>query len=89
MDLTIDQVKGLAALERKMSSGEQPYVYYAGHRVAVMPEVMKVACLDVGQQINSTLFEAIMTLSLKQVQAKIQIQNALNGNSDQEHDMES
>ena len=64
MNLTLDQVRELARLERDMDAGEQPFVILNGMRIAVMPEIMRHFELVTGQTISMTLCMEITQASI-------------------------
>lgn len=60
MGLTLEELRMLANQEREMDSGAQPFVLYAGHRLAVTPEAMQHFGLVSRQTINAAVFEALL-----------------------------
>ena len=67
----IDEIKMIAEVERKMDSGEQPFVMFSGQRVAVPQTTMDVLGLAQGQTINHTIFMAVLQANLADCQAAI------------------
>ena len=69
MTLTIEEIRMLADLERRMDSGEQPYVIIEGHRAAVTPLVMDEFGLESGQTVSKPIFLAMLEANLANLRA--------------------
>ena len=74
--LSLEEVRLLAELERKMDSGEIPYVVLQNERIAVIPSIMKHLELKSGQTISMTIYLEIMKCSLSEATRKLDEQNA-------------
>ena len=70
-NLTIEEYRMLADMERRMDSGEQPYVIAYDERMAVEPLLMEEFGLVTGQTISSTMAIAVMEARLASLQASI------------------
>jgi len=64
MNLTLEQIRGLAELERKMDSGEQPYVKTDHGRLAVDASIMSHFGLQSGQTVSAYLVSEILRANL-------------------------
>lgn len=69
MELTLEQIRALARLERKMDSGEQPYVVAEGGRMSVGAEEMEALGLKNGQTISNAIAIAICKETIKNLEA--------------------
>ena len=70
------EIKMLAQVERDMDSGKQPFVIYAGDRLAVMQETMDEIELVTGQTISKNIFVNLMQMQLAQLRTELAIQKA-------------
>ena len=73
MNLTTEQIGHLAQLERRMDSGEQPFVLLNEERIAVHVDVMTELGLDQGQTISQPIFVAILQAQLAHCQAQLEM----------------
>ncbi len=71
MKLTIADIKMLAELERKMDSGEQPFVLWENQRWAFRPEILEECGVVAGQTISSVIYRALLEASILYGQRKI------------------
>lgn len=71
MNLTDEQIRGLAKLEQQMDSGEIPYVIYGSSRLAVDADLMGRFGLKVGQTISDAIFRAITMAKIECLQKQI------------------
>ena len=78
-NFTVEEVRMLADVERRMDVGEQPYVVNTSGRLAVSPEVMSELGLVSGQSASPTLCLAIVTASLASMEATIALGNITAG----------
>lgn len=78
MELSIKDIQGLAELERKMDTGEQPFVVSNGQRMAVSKEIMNELKLTKGQAVNNQIMIAILQLNIAHCKTQIAIDNAMN-----------
>lgn len=60
-DVSIDILRKLIELERKMDAGEQPFVVYKGDRAAFDGAVLDYFGATSGQTVSHTLLIAMMT----------------------------
>jgi len=70
INLTVDQIKALAQLERDMDSGKTPYAVFEGERIALNEEVMEHLGLETKQNINRTILSSIQNYYLAEMKAK-------------------
>ena len=74
---TIEDIRMLAEMERKMDSGEQPYVLDSDrNRWAVIPEIMDELGLESGQSVNGAIITAILEAIIASIQAHIAVDAA-------------
>ncbi len=73
LTLTIDEVRMLADLERRMDSGEQPYVVTDGGRKAVEQTIMDELGLVSGQTISSTMEIAVTRAQIASLRAQLAV----------------
>lgn len=71
MKLTVEQIIALGELDRKMDSGEQPFVIVDGQRLAIPPEIMTVLQLVSGQTASDALYCRILEVMMTRLQEKI------------------
>ncbi len=76
MNLSIEEIRMLADGERRMDSGEQPFVNAPGGRLRVSPEVMEELGLVAGQTISVAIMQAIIEAQLASLQARIALDKA-------------
>lgn len=74
--LTVDEIRLLALVERKMDSGEIKFVRLGEHRVSVQPEVMTELGLVCGQTITDPIYRAILEQHLAYCQTQLALQRA-------------
>lgn len=77
MNLSNEEIKGLAELERRMDTGIQPYVIIDNMRMAVSQKIMQELDLKNGQTINRLISTHIMQLALAEVRAAMAIKKAM------------
>jgi hypothetical protein len=70
MKLTAEEVRMLAEAERKMDTGEIPFVMYGGHRAAMRQEAMDHFKLKQGQTINDQIWIAILEFNIAHCRAE-------------------
>lgn len=70
MNLTAEEICMLAELERKMDSGEAPYVIVEGcsQRSALTQGDMSLFGLQTGQTVSNALWVAILKFKIEQIQ---------------------
>lgn len=71
MLLTLDQIKILADLERKMDSGEQPFVQTSHGRMAFRQELLDECGIKSGQSVSTAMVHTLMQMSLASLQVQI------------------
>ena len=71
MLLTPDQMKILADLERKMDSGEQPFVQTSHSRMAFRQELLDECGIKSGQSVSTAMVHTLMQMSLASLQVQI------------------
>ncbi len=71
MTYTTEQIRMLAEVERKMDAGEQPFVLYGGHRLAVNPATMAHLALAQGQTISDAIALAVAKHNVEMIEAEI------------------
>lgn len=76
MNLSIEETRLLAKLERDMDAGAVPFVMYEGQRLAVTEDAMAELGFEQGQSIKLPLFIALTQFNISQCEAQIAIQNA-------------
>ncbi len=64
-ELTDEEIRHLAAINRDMDTGKQSFVVWEGGRLAVQPEVMELFKLVSGQTVPHTVAGAILEEHLK------------------------
>ena len=74
MELSNEDIRALADLERMMDSGEVPFVILNGERVATNELIMSELGLEQGQTINREIFKAMMRAQLAALQAQMALQ---------------
>ena len=79
MNLTDEQIRMLAGLERDMDSGKQPYVVVGGFRCAFPGDLLA----ELGIQSGQTVTEIMMMELQRRMIAKAQVEIALKKASDQ------
>lgn len=80
MNLSIEQVRQLAELDRKMDAGEQPYVTCdQGHRWAFDAELLAEAGVVSGQRCGHAVIHALLQLNLAHIESLIAIEKAQKG----------
>jgi len=57
--------------ERRMDSGEQPFVMFQGHRLAFMQDVLNECGVKSGETIPHAVWIAMLQLTLRKLQAQI------------------
>ncbi len=74
---TIEDIRMLAEMERKMDSGEHPHVLDKDrNRWPVSPEIMEELGLVSGQTVNGTIITAILEANIASIQARIAVDAA-------------
>lgn len=76
MNLTFDQIKQLGAAERKMDSGEAPYVRLGSDRLMMTTEAMAQFELQAGQTISNTMLGEILNFNLAQCRSQADVEAA-------------
>ena len=71
MTLTDEEIKLLAQLEHQMDTGEQPFVVYHGHRIAVSKTHMKRFKLRQAQSINDAIHMALLEANIEECRARM------------------
>ncbi len=79
MRFTTEQIKDLAAEERRMDSGVSMFVITNGQRRSVRKEVMEELGLVNGQTASSTIVIRISELELAMIRSEIAIDKACAG----------
>ena len=69
--LTDEEIRLLAECERKMDSGEMPWVSWHGERIAQTPYVMEHLGLKLGQTICDAIFVRALELKIEECQEGI------------------
>lgn len=64
-DFDNDEIRRLAAINRDMDNGKQPFVVWDGSRLAVQLEVMELFKLVSGQTVSHTVAGVILEEHLK------------------------
>ncbi len=81
LKLTIGEIRMLAEQERRMDSGEQPYVFDKNrNRWSVRSEVMEELGLESGQQVSDPIITAIVEANLAVCQTMVALEKASTGN---------
>lgn len=75
-DLTIDDIRGLAQLEREMDMGIQSYVLVGGNRMSVSEGTMERLGLVSGQTASNAICIAICQSHIAEIETEIAIKNA-------------
>lgn len=70
------KISQLAEVERKMDSGEQPFVRLGTYRIAVRPEIMEVFKLQSGQTISDFIFVAMLEKNIEILREQIAAQKS-------------
>jgi hypothetical protein len=78
MQLTTEDMKMLAALERRMDCGEQPYVVTDGGRMAFPASLLDECGIVSGQTVSHQMTITLMEMNLANLQAQIAIESARN-----------
>lgn len=68
---TVEELRVLNEVERRMDRGEIPWVRLDGASQSVSPEIMKALGLEVGQRITWFMFGEILRLSMEHCQEQI------------------
>lgn len=79
---SVEELRMLADLDRRMDSDEQPFVFVVGgedERLSVQPAVMEELGLVFGQTVGRTLFTAILRSHLALAEARLVLQNTFGG----------
>ena len=71
MNLSTDEVKMLAAQQREMDAGVQPYVMFSGNRCAINHDCLDALGLEAGQSIDGAIFQAMCLWNIEDCQRKI------------------
>lgn len=80
MNLSIEQVRQLAELDRKMDAGEQVYVTCdRGYRWAFDAELLAEAGVVSGQRCGNAVIESLLQLNLAHIESLIAIEKAQKG----------
>lgn len=77
INLTTEEIRHLAELERKMDAGIQPYVIIDNMRMAVSQKIMQELELKNGQTINLLIHIHIIQLALAENIASMAIKKAM------------
>ncbi len=72
MQLSLEQIRGLAELERKMDSGDQPYVLNRGDRWAFSGDVLKHLGIESGRNVSDHLLIEIRKTNLLNLRMKME-----------------
>lgn len=75
-DLSVEEVTALAHVEREMDAGRQPYVMWAGRRLAVMTEAMEMFQLQIGQTVDDAISLAIMKAHVAIIETRLATEKA-------------
>ena len=76
MNITDEQMKMLAQLERDMDSGKQPYVVHQGERLAFRKGLLDECGLESGQSVSSAILLELMKRSLAHVEVELALKKA-------------
>ena len=79
--LTVDEIRMLADIERRMDNGEQPYVLVDGSRMAVEPDIMKELGLVKGQTISKTIALAVREACLVSLKMQLDLERVISKNT--------
>ncbi len=79
MSITIEETNMLAALERDMDSGSQPYVMMNGYRCAFSKEALDELGVVSGQAVSTAVYGKLLEFMIASCEAQI----ALNELTDQ------
>lgn len=75
-ELSLEELHALAAMERMMDDGAQPFVKLGDQRLAVSAEALEHFGLRQGQTINHTIFLAILKWNIAACEAGLAIERA-------------
>lgn len=64
-DRSIDDIRALAEIERRMDRGEQPFVLFLGGRMAVHGAIMDELGLEQGQSVDDIICVAILKAQIR------------------------
>jgi hypothetical protein len=78
MNLTVEQLRGLAKLERDMDSGEQPFVVSGGERWAFSQDLLDECGVESGQTVSDGMICTLLKMSIANLQARIALEKAAN-----------
>ena len=81
-DFSDDDIRMLAEQERKMDSGESPYVTLRGNRMAMTQESMDHFKLTQGQTINEVIMMKILEFNISFCQARIETEKLMENAQD-------
>jgi hypothetical protein len=73
LELTTEDIRALADIERKMDSGEVAFVVFQGERLSVIPEVADELGLKQGQTISLAIFIAMTHANIRHCQREIEL----------------
>ena len=76
MNLTTEEMKGLAQQERNMENGKQPYVMNRNGKWAFPAELLDECGIVSGQSVSDAMIQTLMQRSLANLSVKIAIQKA-------------
>ena len=79
LEITPEMIREIAALERRMDAGEQPFVKLGDERMAVMQEVMEELGLESGQTVPRFLFNKILEASIGVCKSQIAMKELTKG----------
>jgi len=77
LKLSVEEIRMLADQERRMDSGELPFVNSPGGRMSVSPEVMAELGLAAGQTVSWPIMQAILEATLASLQAHMALDKAV------------
>lgn len=73
MELSVEDLRSLIELERKMDRGEVPYIYVegCGSRAAMDPAAMTALGLETGQVVPLAIWVQILELKIRDCEAAL------------------
>ncbi len=74
MQLSLDNIRALAKLERDMDTGAQPFVFYSGSRWAFPRKVLSHLGVESGQTVTHPILLEIMRANLLYISREIEQQ---------------
>lgn len=80
IQLSLDDIRGLAKLERQMDDGEIPFVVFDGYRWSMPEEAMSHFQLRSGQTVSFVILREIQSFLIANIRRRIEIAEAKHDN---------